>query len=306
MVDPASLSFAFALCVCPFPRYLNSHVRARRHPVRSYFVRKRNALAVEADLSSLYIDYYLHGNDVSERPEPHHDAIFKELLACMLLHACSKPWNEMFAWTLNIQEPRVNLFVTADNSGGSIVGRIFTEHVKEAPQNLFICETVRGGQTPYRSIVEFEGTHMLATVEHFYQQSEQRTARLFETAPEQYLLVSAQPDCDLAWLRNLTLEQAADLHRLEELGPLEKRHYQWQCGCTPDRMLGVAATVTASEGVEALFEGGDSLWLRCPRCGKIYTLTRETARSPPPEKKLTHTRATSELPSCPVDAFWWA
>jgi molecular chaperone Hsp33 len=244
-------------------------------PVRSYFVRQRNALAVEADLSGLYVDYYLHLNDVSERPEPGHDAIFKELLACMVLHACSKPWNEMSAWTLNIQDPRLNLFVTADNGAGTLTGRIFTEHVKEAPHNLFICEAVRGAPPAHRSIVEFEGTHMLRAAEHFYRQSEQRTARLFETAPEQYLLVSAQPDCDLAWLEALTPGRAADLQRHEELGPLEKRHYRWFCGCTPDRMLGVAASVTAAEGMESLFEGGDSLWLRCPRCGKIYTLTRE-------------------------------
>ena len=91
--------------------------------VRSWFVRERNALFAQADFGPLYVDYYLHLADHGIQPEPEHDAMFKRALAGFVLHCVSRPWNEMTAWTINFQNPLVNLFLAGDNEDGTITGR---------------------------------------------------------------------------------------------------------------------------------------------------------------------------------------
>src|SRR5581483_249570 len=50
-------------------------------------------------------------------------------------HCASRPWNELIAWTINFQQPLVNLFLTGDNQTGAVTGRVFDENVKEAPEH---------------------------------------------------------------------------------------------------------------------------------------------------------------------------
>ena len=49
--------------------------------VRTYFVRGRNALVARANLSELYVDYYLHLGAHGVKPAEAHDALFKRALA---------------------------------------------------------------------------------------------------------------------------------------------------------------------------------------------------------------------------------
>src|SRR6202012_4250245 len=77
--------------------------------VRTYFVRSRNVLLARASFSDLFVDYYLHRGTQQIRTAPEHDVLFKRALAGFVLHTASRPWNEMTAWTINFQEPRVNL-----------------------------------------------------------------------------------------------------------------------------------------------------------------------------------------------------
>ena len=220
--------------------------------VRSYFVRGRNAVLARADLGGLYIDYYLHQGQLGIQHLPAHDGMLKEILAAALLHAASRPWNETAAWTIHFESPAVNFFVVGDNPHGRIVGQIFTESVKKTGRNLFCADVVRGTVAPSRSTVEFSGHSVSGAVEWFYSQSEQRLARLFEIQPEDFVLVSAQPDCDEAWLQGLTLEDVRSLDSQEELSLLEKRGYRWECGCNQTRMLDVLLPVLRSDP-EGLF-----------------------------------------------------
>src|SRR5438445_13173699 len=114
--------------------------------VRTYFVRNRNAMLARAEFSDLFVDYYLHLSSNQIKVAPAHDALFKRAIAAFTLHCASRPWNELIAWTINIQLPLVNLFLTGDNGTGAITGRIFDENVKEGPENLFYSDVVRGNQ----------------------------------------------------------------------------------------------------------------------------------------------------------------
>src|SRR5687768_13663212 len=181
--------------------------------VRTYFVRERNALVARAEFGELFVDYYLHLSANAIKVAPEHDTMFKRALVAFTLHSASRPWNELTAWTINFQQPLVNLFLTGDNGTGAITGRIFDENVKEGPENLFFADVVRGDQPKRRSAVTFPGADPIPGVEAFYSRSEQRGARYFQLGEEEFALVTEHPDCDLPWFRALTPEKVNELDK---------------------------------------------------------------------------------------------
>ena len=244
------------------------------HEVSTHFVRARNALVARADFSELFVDYYLHlgANEVKVAPE--HDALFKRALVAFVLHGASRPRNELTAWTINFQEPRVNLFLTGDNETGAVTGRVFAENVKELPENIFYSDVVRGRGEKRRSAVTFAGADPAAAAEKFYAQSEQRVARFFQLGEEEWAMVTEHPDCDMAWLKALTADGARELEKTESLGFLEKRVCRWHCGSNQARMMEVLAPSMRSDP-EALFGVEEKIEIRCPRCGARHAITRE-------------------------------
>lgn len=245
--------------------------------VRTFFVRGRNALVARANLSELYVDYYLHLGKHGVKPAEAHDELFKRALAAFVLHCASRPWSEMTAWTVNIQEPRVNLFLTGDNETGAVTGRIFDENVKEFAENLFYSDVVRGGQPKRRSVVPFDTADPVVGMEAFYARSEQRPVRFFQLAEEEFALVCEHPDCDAAWFATLDAEAVRQLE--PERGPetvtlMETRVCRWHCGCNQERMLEVLAPVMKTDP-EDLFDGASVITIQCPRCAARHAVTRE-------------------------------
>jgi molecular chaperone Hsp33 len=243
--------------------------------VRSYFVRGRNALLARADFGELYVDYYLHQGQHGYQHAPAHDEMIKVALAAQTLHCASRPWNEVSAWTIHFQEPLLNLFVTGNNRLGTVVGQIFTENVKDKGHNLFLADVARGPESPSRSATEFEGSDPFRAVERYYTQSEQRPARYFRHSAEDFVMVSAQPGCDVEWLEALTDEAIRTIDETETLALLEQRYYRWECGCTQERMLAVLEPIMKSDP-EGLFGDDPLIRMSCPRCGARHTITRET------------------------------
>jgi molecular chaperone Hsp33 len=243
--------------------------------VRTYFVRERNALLARAEFGALYVDYYLHQGQYGYHHSPDHDGMLKEALAAMTLHCASRPWTEAWAWTIHFQEPLLNLFVTGDNRRGLIVGQIFTENIKEDGRNLFLADLVREGQDSRRSTVEFIGTNPFSIVEEFYARSEQRPARYFQHGPEDFVMITAQPGCDLGWLQQLDDERVRALDQTETLSLLEQRSYRWGCGCSQDRMFAILAPVMKTDSA-GLFGEQASIRISCPRCGALHVITRES------------------------------
>jgi molecular chaperone Hsp33 len=242
--------------------------------VCTHFVRNRHALLARADFGELFVDYYLHLGATQTRVAPDHDALFKRALVAFVLHAASLPRNELLAWTINFQAPRVNLFITADNETGAVIGRVFDENVKELPENIFYADVVRGRGEKRRSAVTFSGNDPLAAAEKFYTQSEQRGARFFQLGEESFAMVTEHPDCDLGWLRNLTVEQVRAIEVEATLTLMERRVYRWHCGCNQARMLAIVAPAMRQDP-EGLFGGDRKLEIRCPRCGVRHGITRE-------------------------------
>ena len=239
------------------------------------FVRHRNVLLVRADLGPLFTDHYLHLADHKLRSTPAQDALFRSALAAFALHCASRPQLEHLAWTVNFQQPLLNLFLTGDNEDCTVAGRLFTADVRVADQNIFYSDIVsRRGAIPTRSIVNFAGADSFKVVEAYYAASEQRTARYFDLGGDQYAMLISHPDCDEKWLRSVDLAGVRELAERETLAPIERRNYGWHCGCTHQKILGTLAAA-AREDLAGLFGGGEIIRVECPRCAAVHAITRE-------------------------------
>jgi molecular chaperone Hsp33 len=244
-----------------------------RIAVRSYFVRQRNALAVRAEFGPLYMDHYLHLMQHSIHLEPEHDQMLKDALAAITLHLTSKPWHEITAWTMNFQEPLLNLFVTGDSVRENVAGRIFTEDVKESRAGMFVSQVRSRQADTQQSIVKITGDGVFEAVEKFWLQSEQRSARFFRYSEEDIVFVSAQPQCDEEWLENLDEGWMQEMDEREELSLLETRYYRYDCGCTVERIYPALAPLDEA-ALDDLFAGEASVSVTCPRCGAAFEVPR--------------------------------
>jgi molecular chaperone Hsp33 len=239
------------------------------------FVRHRNVMLVRAEMGPLLVDYYLHLADQNLRPSPEHDALFKQALVAFTLHAAARPHHEHLAWTVGLQEPRVNLFLAGDNEDFVVTGRLFTENVRGADRNVFYSEVMPGrGAEKRRSVVNFDGSDIFGAAEAFYTDSEQRPARYFDLGDEHYAMLLAQPDCDDAWLQGLTLADVRSLAATEALAGIQRRNYRWHCGCEQRKILAVLAPAARAD-LAGLFGEGEIIQVLCPRCAAAYNVTRE-------------------------------
>lgn len=87
-------------------------------------------------------------------------------------------------------------------------------------------------------------------------------------------MISAQPGCDLDWLRGLDDERVRALDATETLSLLEQRAYRWACGCSQERMFSILAPIMRADAAE-LFGGEAAIRISCPRCGALHIITRE-------------------------------
>ncbi len=249
------------------------------------FVRHRNALLVRADLGPLFTDYYLHLADHKLHYTPEQAELFRNALAAFTLHCASRPQREHLAWTINFQQPLLNLFLTGDNEDCTVAGRIFTENVRAADQNIFYSDIVGGrGAIPQRSIVNFEGADAFKVVETYYAGSEQRTARYFDLGGDQYALLISHPDCDEKWLQSVDLAAVREIADKETLARIERRNYGWHCGCTQQKILGTLSAA-AREDMAGLFGGSEIIRVECPRCAAVHVITREAMEAVLAESK---------------------
>lgn len=240
--------------------------------VQSIFVRHRNCLLLRADMSPLFVDYYLNLMQHGHRNAETEDSVFKDLLAFFTLHLVSRPWQEYHAWTLNARTPSLaNYFVSGSSLTEDVIGRVFTEGVKEPERNMLYAQNLRTGKEPQTSVIVLPDGAVSSWVEEFYRQSEQREARAFDLGQDVYALVAAQPGADYDWLTELSPDQVARIEETEETKVLETRKFTFRCGCTLQKIL---PTIQAMQkDFDDLLAEQGYLEASCPRCGAVYKIT---------------------------------
>lgn len=242
--------------------------------IESIYVRHRNALLVRGKFAPIYTDYYLHLMQHGLRHHAELDQMLKDLLAGLALHLVARPWAETIAWTVNLRAPRVNLFATGGSVQEEITGRIFTDDVREPDRNLFYSQTTTPQlKEPRSSVLEVDSRDPLLWVEQYYQQSEQRPARMFRHDDELFSLVAAQPDYDEDWFSTLDAIAVEEIELKEETKLLETRRFRFHCGCDLGKILPVLGSWR--ERLDDLFGDADRIGIQCPRCAARYHVTRD-------------------------------
>ncbi|NDV61271.1 disulfide bond chaperone [Puniceicoccales bacterium CK1056] len=242
--------------------------------IENRFVRGRNVLVASADFSGLFVDYFLHLQHHGIQVTRENAEYFKDFFAGFTLHAASHPRNEVLAWTVHFQDPHLNIFLAGDTELSTVTGRIFTDGLKEEETNMFYQDLVVRGKPPHRSIVPFEGADPKATIEFYYSQSEQRPGRFFHLGEDRYALVTAHPDWDESWFKNLDQKTVQSLQDTETVSLLETRRYGWSCGCNYDRILEILKSPMQADP-EGLFGEEEAITINCPRCAGRYRISRE-------------------------------
>ena len=241
--------------------------------IRCYFVRERNALLVRGDFAPLYTDFYLHLMQHSIKHERPFDDRLKMALSALALYLGSRPQDETTAWTIHISRPLMNVFVTGGSRPGRVTGRVFTEEVKDSGKGLFISQVTRPNHQSRQSMVETQGSDVLEMVEHFYEQSEQRMTRFFPGPDEELTMLTAEPDCDEEWLMSLSPDEVPSIGEREHLTLLETRGYQFECGCSVDRLYPLLGRLS-DEDLMHIFADGVAT-ITCPRCAAVYHTPQE-------------------------------
>jgi molecular chaperone Hsp33 len=242
--------------------------------VRTYFAREKNALVARGDFSEIYAAWYLHRVDNKIEIDDSADAMAKDALAAVTLHCAGRPWKVTCAWTVQLPHPRMNIFAAGDNNTGTVIVNLLTENLQPIDKGVFCSDMVEGFAPSRRSVVDFEAHGFFGAVEAFYEKSEQRKVRFFHYGDDEFVMVAAQPDCDMEWLDSLTDELVRKLDASVELSLLEKRTFSFECGCNQERMLDFILPIFRREA-EELFGKEQSIRILCPRCGARHTLTRE-------------------------------
>lgn len=255
--------------------------------IENNFIRGRNVLVAEGNFGGLYADHARHMKTFSIDVSPHHQDLFREFLAGFTLHAASHPRNEVLAWTVHFQDPALNIFLTADTELSTVCGRIFTEGLREEPSNMFYQELVVRGKPLHRSIVPFEGTTAKGTIEFYYSQSEQRPGKFVKMDGGRYALVSAHPDYDAHWFRNLADREVTELEDHETVSRIETRRYRWYCGCHYNKIIEILGGPMEADP-EGLFGDEETITVNCPRCAARYRVSREAMEAKVAERQSGH------------------
>jgi len=242
--------------------------------IESVFVRHRNALLLRGQFTPLYTDYYLHLMQHGIRHPEELDQMLKDTMTVLVLHLVARPWAETIAWTANLRAPRINLFVTGGSTEESIAGRIFTEDIREPDRNFLYSQTTSPNLSePRTTTLEIAGKDPFAWISQFYDQSEQRPARAFRLEDENFALVAAQPDCDMAWLEALDETAVSKIDSTEETKLLETRRFRFECGCTLEKILPILGNW--KNRLDDLFGDAAEISIQCPRCAAKYSVSRD-------------------------------
>ncbi|MGD8394945.1 MAG: Hsp33 family molecular chaperone HslO [Candidatus Eiseniibacteriota bacterium] len=200
--------------------------------------------------------------------------LLRQAFGAATLHLSWRPPGEIVGWTINIQNPPTNVFITGDSGQRTVTGRAFTRDVKTSDSSRMFVQVSRGGEDPIQSAVNVSGLDVLAMFDQYYAISEQTPARFFELSDLEFMMVLGLPEVDEDWFRSLTHRTVTDAS-IWNLRSLGENTYLFRCGCNPDRMTETIVELYEHDP-EQLFLGDPQVEVLCPRCGRRWWVERET------------------------------
>lgn len=230
------------------------------------------AVLARVDLREVAKAFEEHARLWGLTAEPLDAVMMRQFLGAACLYLSSRPTDENVAWTLNLAQPALNLFVAGSTAQKSVTGRVYRESVREAESSTLYVDTRRSQGGDRRSVIEVEGLDLLLIFEQFADKSDQALQRFFEIDEYDFLMVASLPTDRRGWISELDREEA--LAAFESARPLDDRAFWWQCGCTKERIVQVIASAFLGAG-EATVADDETLDVTCPRCGRRWSVGRQ-------------------------------
>jgi Hsp33 protein len=258
---------------------------AKQVIVDRYIARQGTLLIARGDFTPIFEEYLAHSREWVGDPDGLVATMMKQGLAAAGLYLTCRPRDENTAWTVNLPEPPLNLFFSADAATGKVVGRYFEDNIKAGPRTRFVVQLVRRTGKPHQSIIEVSGYDVLGYLEEYYAKSEQATARFYELTNTEFLMLMALPGTDESWLTKVSADDALRcLADDPDVKLIENRPIEFGCTCTLERLLQVVRSLFRDKPGD-LFGDGTTAEASCPQCGKRYTINREEFEAEPLEDK---------------------
>ena len=242
-------------------------------PFRIYLDMRRELLLTRGDPGPLCRELELHHLSSAIEYDAFTRGLVRDGLCAIALYMLSRPRFETIGWTVNLQEPRRNLFLAGSVRDGTVIGRAFVENVQPAPRNLFYAQTSRSFGEPQTSYVEVEGTDIYDIVEQFCRMSDQQSVRFFKESEDDVALASALPGADPGMLERLDPAGVLGTPEDGEMKLIAERSIHLVCGCDTGRITRILVTLYAEEP-EELFRGDEAIEAECPRCGAKHIVSR--------------------------------
>ena len=237
--------------------------------VHRYMDEAHEAIIARVDLREFARAFRDHASLWSVAPDPLDEVMMRQFLGAACLYLSSRPTDENVAWTLNLAEPPLNLFVAGSTAQKSVTGRIYRDAVREVETSVLYVDTRRSQGGDRRSVVEVEGLDLLLIFEQFAERSDQALQRFFEVDEYDFLMVASLPTDRRGWISGLDREGA--LAALESAREIDRREFWFQCGCTKEKIVQVIASAFLGAG-EATVREDETLDVTCPRCGRRWSV----------------------------------
>lgn len=239
-----------------------------------YVDRDVEAILVHVHIGQVFSAYRDHVQRWDALPDGLALVMMRQGLAAAILDLSFRPRDAHVAWTVNITEPPINLFLTGSADQSTVTGRVFTEGVKTKERSRLFLEVSDPRKGSSQSSIEVTGLDVIGIFDQYYVQSEQTMTRGFELDDEEFMFVQALPQADPNWFRSLNRASARSL--LGKQGEvLDSRTFSFRCGCDRSRMLEVIRAIYHDRQDE-LFRGDDGVEVLCPRCGRRWWIERDS------------------------------
>ncbi|MGE3165397.1 MAG: Hsp33 family molecular chaperone HslO [Planctomycetota bacterium] len=233
---------------------------------------EHSVLLAHADFSLLFDAYLAHATRWDHEPDPLTATMMRQGLAAAALYLSCRPRDEVVGWTISIQNPPVNLFLTGDAGENAVAGRSFVEGVQAAESNRLFVQSSRPGMGVHQSMLEVVGLDILGIFDQYYERSVQSPARFFDYDNGEFAMVLGLPGADSDWMAQLD-RVALRSHLQGRVRPLDQQTFRFRCGCRPERMREVLRAAYAGDA-QTLFQEDHTVEVECPRCGHRWDVTR--------------------------------
>lgn len=241
--------------------------------IERHLLRSREVLIARGAFGPLFADYREHSRRWVGEPAGLVLDLMRDGLAAAGLYLTFRALDEHTAWTINLAEPPLNIFLTSDARAGTVTGRHFAEHVTTTEHNRIFVQSVRTMGPPQLSSTEVKGLEMLPIFEQYFARSEQWPARFFALGGDTYVMLSALPGVDADWIAGVRREDLPALYAADDLRALDERVVIFACSCDERRVHQVVRALFADRR-EELFRGEELVEVQCPRCGRAYGMSR--------------------------------